>query len=97
MLRHTRTLGIVRVNEEVWKRLSREEKVEIEKICDEKLELYYKKVNINESTKGLDDFSYSLFIFLDSLVPPGTADGSAGCQSGKQDAAQVRFAIPSPL
>jgi len=34
MLQHIRTLGIVQVDETVWKRLSREEKVEIEKICD---------------------------------------------------------------
>ena len=51
----------------------------------------------NESAKGLDDFSHSLFIFSDSLVPPSTADGSAGRQSGKQDATQICSAIPSPL
>ena len=44
MLRHTRTLGIVQVDESVWKKLSQEEKVEIEKICDEKLESYYKRL-----------------------------------------------------
>ena len=41
MLRHTKTLGIIQVDESVWKRLSKEEKIEIEKICNEKLELYY--------------------------------------------------------
>ena len=44
MLRHTRTLGIVQVDESVWKKLSQEEKVEIEKICDEKLESYYERL-----------------------------------------------------
>ncbi|MBD5085483.1 MAG: DEAD/DEAH box helicase [Clostridiales bacterium] len=44
MLRHTKTLGIVQVDESVWKRLSKEEKAEIEKICDEKLESYYKRL-----------------------------------------------------
>ena len=34
MLRHTKTLGIVQVDESVWKNLSKEEKTEIEKICD---------------------------------------------------------------
>ena len=43
MLRHTKTLGIVQVDEAVWKKLSREEKAEIEKICDEKLEQYYSR------------------------------------------------------
>ena len=41
MLRHTKTLGIVQVEETVWKHLSADEKVEIEKICDEKLTSYY--------------------------------------------------------
>ena len=41
MLRHTKTLGIVQVDEAVWKKLSKEEKAEIEKICDEKLVQYY--------------------------------------------------------
>jgi hypothetical protein len=41
MLRHTKTLGIVQVEETVWKHLSAEEKDEIGKICDEKLEAYY--------------------------------------------------------
>lgn len=41
MLRHTKTLGIVQVDETVWKRLSNEEKMEIERICDEKLAEYY--------------------------------------------------------
>ena len=43
MLRHTKTLEIVQVDEAVWKKLSREEKTEIEKICDEKLEQYYSR------------------------------------------------------
>lgn len=43
MLRHTKTLGIVQVDESVWKKLSKEEKTEIKKICDEKLDTYYKR------------------------------------------------------
>ncbi len=44
MLRHTKTLGIIQVDEAVWKRLSDAEKVEIEQICDEKIENYYDKL-----------------------------------------------------
>ena len=40
MLRHTKTLGIVQVEETVWKHLSAEEKDEIGRICDEKLAAY---------------------------------------------------------
>ena len=44
MLRHTKTLGIVQVDESVWKKLSKAEKAEIAKICDEKLEQYYGRI-----------------------------------------------------
>lgn len=44
MLRHTKTLGIVQVDEAVWKRLSKEEKAEIEEICDEKLTQYFSRI-----------------------------------------------------
>ena len=44
MLHHTKTLGIVQVDESVWKNLSKEEKAEMEKICDEKLEQYYGRI-----------------------------------------------------
>ena len=44
MLHHTKTLGIVQVDESVWKKLSKAEKAEIEKICDEKLEQYYGRI-----------------------------------------------------
>ena len=43
MLRHTKTLGIVQVDESVWKNLSKEEKTEIEKICNAKLTEYYNR------------------------------------------------------
>lgn len=43
MLRHTRTLGIVQVDESVWKKLTAGEKAEMEKICEEKLVNYYKR------------------------------------------------------
>lgn len=41
MLRHTKTLGIVQVDEAVWKRLSNEEKAEIERVCEQKLAEYF--------------------------------------------------------
>jgi hypothetical protein len=44
MLRHTKTLGIVQVEETVWKHLSANEKDEIGKICDEKLASYYSRI-----------------------------------------------------
>lgn len=42
MLHHTRTLGVVQVDEAVWKKLTQEEKQEIQRICDEKLESYFR-------------------------------------------------------
>ena len=44
MLKHTKTLGIVRVDEAVWKHLTVEEKAQIESICNEKLEQYYARM-----------------------------------------------------
>ena len=44
MLHHTRTLGVVQVDESVWKRLTLEEKQEIQQICDEKLESYFERL-----------------------------------------------------
>ena len=41
MMRHTKTLGIVEVDNSVWKRLTEEEKTEIRGIFEEKLEGYY--------------------------------------------------------
>lgn len=43
MLRHTKTLGIIQIDEAVWKHLSDYEKSEIERICDEKLKLYFER------------------------------------------------------
>ena len=45
MLHHTKTLGVIQVDESVWKKLTREEKQEIERICDKKLEQYYGRLN----------------------------------------------------
>ena len=39
MLRHTKTLGVVQVDDAVWKKLTKEEKAEMERICDQKLSL----------------------------------------------------------
>lgn len=44
MLRHTKILGIIQVDEAVWRHLSAEEKADIERICDEKLEAYYRRL-----------------------------------------------------
>lgn len=43
MLRHTKTLGIVEVDSSVWKRLNKEDKAEIQHVCEEKLEGYYRR------------------------------------------------------
>ena len=44
MLHHTKTLGVIQVDESIWKKLTREEKQETERICDEKLEQYYRQL-----------------------------------------------------
>lgn len=44
MLRHTRTLGVIEVDSTVWKKLTDEEKMRIERICDEKIEEYYQRI-----------------------------------------------------
>ena len=46
MLRHTKTLGVVQVDESVWKKLSKAEKAEIEQICDEKLDHYFSNLKL---------------------------------------------------
>jgi hypothetical protein len=45
MLRHTKTLGMIQVDDAVWKHLTMEEKTEIERICNEKLDAYYERLN----------------------------------------------------
>ena len=47
MLHHTKTLGIIQVDESVWKKLTWERKQKIEQICDEKLEQYYQRIKEN--------------------------------------------------
>lgn len=44
MMRHTKTLGMVEVDSTVWKRLSVDDKTNIIKICDDKLEKYYQRI-----------------------------------------------------
>ena len=41
MLRRTKTLGIIQVDEPVWRHLTKAELAEIETICDEKLDNYF--------------------------------------------------------
>ena len=43
MMRHTKTIGIIEVEPTVWKRLAEEDKQRILKVCDLKLEQYYKR------------------------------------------------------
>jgi superfamily II DNA or RNA helicase len=45
MMRHTKTLGMVEVDSTVWKRLSADDKTNIIKICNDKLEKYYQRIN----------------------------------------------------
>ena len=49
MLHHTKTLGVIQVDESVWKKLTQGEKQEIEWICDEKLEQYYSRIGKQSS------------------------------------------------
>lgn len=42
-IRHAKTLGFLQFDEHIWNRLSDDEKRQIECICDEKLEQYYKR------------------------------------------------------
>lgn len=44
MMHHTKTLGIIQVDESVWKKLDSDEKYEIEKICNEKLATYFERL-----------------------------------------------------
>ena len=45
MIRHTKTLGIVQVDESVWKHLSEDEKAAFERVCDEKLDSYFNRLS----------------------------------------------------
>lgn len=44
MMRHTKTLGIIQIDEAVWRHLSEKEKTNILIICDEKLKEYFDKI-----------------------------------------------------
>lgn len=44
MMYHTKTLGVIQVDESMWRKLTDEEKTEIKKICLEKLDTYYKRL-----------------------------------------------------
>jgi len=44
VLSHTKNLGIVQIDESVWKKLTEQEKREIISICDQKLELYFSRI-----------------------------------------------------
>ncbi|MFI3169890.1 MAG: DEAD/DEAH box helicase [Faecalibacterium sp.] len=44
MMSHTKTLGVVEVDRSIWKHLSKEEKAEVEQVCEAKLEKYFARV-----------------------------------------------------
>ncbi len=44
MMHHTKTLGIVQVDESVWKALTKDEKLQIESICNSKLSAYFARI-----------------------------------------------------
>lgn len=46
MMRHTKTLEVIEVDDAVWKKLSMEEKEEISQICDKKLSDYYEHLTV---------------------------------------------------
>lgn len=45
MMRHTKTLGIIQIDESVWEQLTTDEKAEIAQICDEKIAAYYDRLS----------------------------------------------------
>ena len=44
MLHHTKTLGIIEVDQTVWKKLQPDEKEEILSVCEDKLNAYYRRI-----------------------------------------------------
>jgi hypothetical protein len=44
MMHHTKTLGLIQIDEAIWKHLTSEDKAEICNICDEKLAGYFSKM-----------------------------------------------------
>ena len=44
MLHHTKTLGIIEVDQAVWKKLQPDEKEEILRVCEDKLNAYYRRI-----------------------------------------------------
>ena len=46
MMRHTKTMGIIEIDSNVWKRLNEEDKSEIKRICEEKLFEYYCRLKV---------------------------------------------------
>ena len=43
MMRHTKTLGVIEVDNTVWKKLTEEDKERIMTVCEDKLEEYYRR------------------------------------------------------
>ena len=67
MMRHTKTLGIIEMDNSVWKRLTEAEKTEIKGICEEKLGLYYRRMvrnSLNEDERVIPNVDESDYLFL---------------------------------
>lgn len=45
MMRHTKTIGVIQIDENIWKKLGSSEKSEIIQICDKKIEEYYNRIS----------------------------------------------------
>ena len=52
LMRHAKTLGILQIEETVWYYLTPEEIDEILRVCDEKLDAYYKRIASKFHTAG---------------------------------------------
>lgn len=48
MIRHTKTLGIFQVDGSVWKHLSEDKKAAIERVRDEKLDIFFNRLSKKE-------------------------------------------------
>lgn len=48
MLRHTKTLGIIQVEEAVWKKLTNEEKAEMDLMCEGKIKEYFMRLKTRD-------------------------------------------------
>lgn len=45
MMRHAKTIGVIQIDENIWKKLGPDEKSEIIQICDRKIDEYYNRIS----------------------------------------------------